>query len=88
MSNTKRQQELIARLQDVCDELGVILGIPAGDEVGVLIGTQAFIESVAVISGEHHEYTEEEDYNDALEEALADARDLPKGKNNDDPKLH
>jgi hypothetical protein len=85
VSNSKLQKELVERLQAICDDLGLILGIPAGNEVGVLIGTQTFIESVADIVGQE-EYTLEEDYEDALEEALLS---LPKGKsNNDDPSFH
>jgi hypothetical protein len=82
--DTKLQLKLIERLQAVCDDLGVILGIPQGDEVGVLIGTKAFIESVADIVGEADEYTAEQDYEDALAEVL----DLPKVKKNDDPSFH
>ncbi len=82
MSNSKLQKELVERLQVICEDLGLIIGISDGPEVGVLIGTESFIKSVSEIIGQE-EYTLEQDYEDALEEVL-----LPRGNKNDDSSFH
>jgi hypothetical protein len=83
MTKTELQKELIARLQEVAAELGLLVGIPAGEEVGAIIGTQAFIEDVSNIVGEE-EYTVEEEIDAAIEQQMLSGK-KPNGK---DPSYH
>lgn len=45
-STKSLQEQLIDKLADICEELGLVIGIPAEPKDGVLLGTEAFVAAI------------------------------------------
>jgi hypothetical protein len=80
-STKSLQDQLIDKLADICEELGLVIGIPSEPQDGVLLGTETFVATiVAACRGDYDTMGATED-GELIEL-------LPIGKRDDDPTYH
>lgn len=79
---SKLQAELIDKLGDICEELGLVIGVPEAPEDGVLIGSESFVMSIVeALRGDYDVMGTTSD--GKLVELLSE-----KGSRNEDPTFH
>lgn len=75
------QVELIEKLSDLCEELGLVIGVPEAPADGVLIGSESFVMSIVEALGADHDVIGTSD--GKLVELVSE-----KGARNEDPTYH
>lgn len=85
-SRKELQDELIERLQEICEDLGLVIGVPTDAAGGVIIGTEEFVATIAYAFSENDF---DEVRHDPGQNKLTDSpADVRRKRNNEDPTYH
>lgn len=80
------QDELIEALEEICEELGLVIGVPSDVAGGVIIGTEEFVATVAYAFNEND--FDMLSYNESEFKLTETADEVRKKRNNEDPGYH